>query len=106
MSYTANFTSVILLNSLADTYKQAIKEWTYFGEQHLLEEDESDSRCICGHVIRDIRIVRNRSNKKKLEIGNCCIKKFGVERKHFNGSKEAYLFMALNMVKSPGSRDY
>ncbi|WMW25376.1 hypothetical protein RE474_01250 [Methanolobus sediminis] len=106
MGYTQNFISEILLNSVSDNYKEAIKEWIFYGEQTILEKDEPPATCICGHVIRDIRIVHNKSNDKTLQIGNCCISKFGIDRKHFNSSKEAYLSMALNMVKSPGYRDY
>jgi hypothetical protein len=105
MGYIENFIKAILDNSISEEYEIAIKEWTWYGEQTTLEDDET-SRCCCGHIIQDIRIVRNDCNKRTLEVGNCCIKKFGIERKHFNGSKIAYLMMGLTMSNSPGSRDY
>jgi hypothetical protein len=106
MSYYETFIKAIIENSVSDNYHVAIKEWVYRGEQYDIEPGEPDGRCACGHVIRDVRIVRNKENERTLEIGNCCIKKFGVKRKHFNGSKMAYLELGLELADSPGSRDY
>lgn len=101
LGYVENFRSAIIKNSVAQTYTDAIKEWAYFGEAF-----DEDGQCCCGHQIYDNRVVRNRKNSNSLIVGNCCINKFGIERKAFNGSKMAYLELALNMVSSPGARDY
>lgn len=86
---------------MAHEYKNAITEWTYRGEHF-----KDNGKCCCGHIIRNNLIVRNDRNNRKLVVGNCCIKKFGINRKSFNGSKMSYLELGLSMAKSPGIRDY
>lgn len=101
MGYIEKFIAAIVKNSVADNYDEAIKEWAYYGESF-----KEDGQCCCSHIIIDNRIVRNIVNKNSLVVGNCCINKFGIERKAFNGSKAAYLELGLLMAESPGSRDY
>lgn len=101
LGYVENFCGAIVKNSIADNYDEAVKEWAYYGESF-----KEDGQCCCGHKIIDNRIVRNIVNKNSLIVGNCCINKFGIERRAFNGSKMAYLELGLLMARSPGSRDY
>ena len=101
MGYIENFAKAIVDNSKSGDYSVAIKEWVYRGEQF-----EKKGECCCGHPILDNRIVRNMITGRTLVVGNCCISKFGIERKHFNGSKMAYLELGMEMADSPGITDY
>jgi hypothetical protein len=86
---------------VAHEYKNAITEWVYRGEHF-----KYNGKCCCGHIIQNNLIVRNDRNNRTLVVGNCCINKFGINRKSFNGSKMAYLELGLSMAMSLGSRDY
>jgi hypothetical protein len=105
MGYKENFEAAIVLNSVADNYDDAIHEWVCYGDE--AEETEYElGRCCCGHKIVQNLIARNKKNSKTIIVGNCCIKKFGVKRKHFNGSKKAFLELGIELADSPGVRDY
>lgn len=41
---------------------------------------EIDYKCCCGHKIEKLRFVQNTINGRYVEIGSCCIYKFGVKR--------------------------
>lgn len=90
MTYIANFTSELLKYSEHNSYQEAIKEWVDYGD-HFNQE----GFCICGHAIIENCPVRNKLNGNALIVGNCCIRKFGVVKKHPARSKRDYLEMAL-----------
>lgn len=62
--------------SKAGTWGRAIKEWTLVSVE-LLDSDEENEHCLCGHPIREICTVRNKLNHNTAIIGNRCIMKFG-----------------------------
>lgn len=65
----------IIENSIADTWKEAVKEWTIIA----LEEDARRvHRCICGQEgLRYLFTIYNQNTDTKLfPIGSSCIKKF------------------------------
>lgn len=42
---------------------------------------EAEGRyCCCGHAIRRVYTVKNIHTDVEVEIGSCCIKKFGIKR--------------------------
>lgn len=92
MSYFETFRKEIVKRSEADNYDDAITEWVYMGEAF----DEISS-CLCGHGIKDNRVVHNTINKNKVIVGNCCIEKFGIERKSYNKSKLAFVDFAIQV---------
>ena len=102
MSYIENFTKRILASSNDNTYEEAIKEWISYGEE---EEGEAQT-CICGHGIKINCRVVNTINGNILTVGNCCIKKFGIEKKHFNGSKRKYITFCISKCTTPADVDY
>lgn len=42
----------------------------------LEEEEDGENICACGHIIKDLRYVKNVKNGIIRMVGNCCIKKF------------------------------
>lgn len=95
------FKKVLIAHSESNNYEEALKEWVYRGKQ-----EDKENNCICGQDIKDNRFVTNRFNKIELIIGNCCIRKFGIERNHYNKSKLSFLEYALEQCNSVGARDY
>lgn len=65
-----------------------------------------DSFCECGHPIMQNMIVRNKVNMHSMVVGNCCIKKFGIEREHYNKSIKNYLEYALGKAKSSREKEF
>jgi hypothetical protein len=98
MGYMEEFKKEIVNLSTAGTYAAAVKEWTFRGESF-----KKHGYCLCGHGIAENLIVHN-DNGRTATVGNCCIKKFGIERKHYNKSREAYLKLALSKAK-PGPQE-
>lgn len=64
--------------SVAGIWGRAIQEWDLVSVE-LLDPDEENEHCLCGHPIREICTVRNRLNHNTAMIGNSCIMKFGDE---------------------------
>lgn len=95
MGYVEEFITKIVDNSVSKDYGKAIEEWLYRGETY-----KENGFCICSHPIKENMIVRNRLNKVSLVVGNCCIRKFGIEREHYNKSPKAYLEFAASMVRT------
>lgn len=62
-------------NKYTKLYKPDIRKI----DKTLLDE-LSDGKCCCGHSISDKKYVQHIGTNKIVEIGNCCIKRFGVER--------------------------
>lgn len=59
--------------STATTWDTAKLEWVF----DLAYYSDEEQTCLCGHFpIRNICVIRNRTNKVITEVGNCCIKKF------------------------------
>lgn len=102
-NYHKNFIDVIKQFSESDSYPQAIKEWRFYGES---DKTEEESRCICGHVIWELCYIHNIINKNVLIVGNCCVKRIGVERRHYNKSKMAYVELGIMKAESKGVKDY
>ena len=74
MSKFETFCKVLIMNSEADDYHNAIEEWEYsrkFG---------SHTNCICSQHISNCYEVKNKYiDDRTLVIGNVCIKKFMSE---------------------------
>jgi len=95
VGYIEAFTEALTMSSVADDYHEAIEEWVAYGERFI-----KAGECICGHPITENCPVYNKLNRNVLIVGNCCIKKFGIERASFNRSKKAYLELALQKVNN------
>jgi len=95
MDYIAQFTKVLLANSVADNYQDAIQEWIYVGDG-----DNHPNTCICGHPIIQNCLVDNKLNGNRLTIGNCCIKKFGIQKINYNKSAKHYMAFAAQVCTS------
>lgn len=98
MGYIEQFASVLVSASHSREYHEALSEWVFDGESF-----ENPSFCICKHDIVQNMVVHNDVNGNTLLIGNCCIKKFGVARKHYNKSPSSYLLYTLRRVSSDDS---
>lgn len=70
MSKFETFCKVLILNSEADNYHQAVEEWEF------MDTYKEDNKCICGKNIVNVCIIRNQLNDNKSNVGNVCIKKF------------------------------
>lgn len=101
MGYIEQFASSIIANSESNHYATAMQEWVYQGETI-----KKPNRCICGHYIQQNLVVKNKLNGKDLIIGNCCIKKFGVKREHYNKSRIEFLRFAWGKAKTKQERDF
>lgn len=99
MGYIQQFMQALLENSESRDYIEAIAEWVVPGEQY-----HEPGYCICGHPIMRNFVVYHKTTKRTMIIGSCCIKKFGVERAHFNRSKRDYLVYAYRRTRSEGER--
>lgn len=66
------FCSELVANSESKWFLSALREWEHV--ETFLEEEEGT--CICGHVIKEHCIIQNMINRKKLTVGNHCVKKF------------------------------
>lgn len=95
-NYKERFVSVLLEASENKTdYYTAVDEWVYFGETY-----EDESTCICGHWIVQNCVVHNTRNNNTLILGNCCINKIGIKRRHANKSKLNYMALCLEKASS------
>ena len=101
MGYIEQFKEVLISNSFSHEYDKAVKEWVFDGEKF-----KRDFQCICGHVIEENMVVYNNVNHKNLIVGNCCIKKFGIERNHFNKSRLEYLRYTWRRAKTKSERKF
>ena len=101
MGYIEQFSEALIANSIADNYNDAISEWVFRGETF-----KQESSCICGHPIVQNMIVHNKVNQATLCIGNCCIKKFGIKRAHYNKSRLEYLRYAWTKAKTKPERKF
>lgn len=90
MSHFEVFKKKIIELSNSDNYDDALLEWVYMGESFY-----KINNCLCGHKITDNRVVYHKETKQKIIVGNCCINKFGIERRPFNKSKLAYVEFAI-----------
>jgi len=76
----------IILRSEAKVWDKARGEWK-LNDVWISKEPET---CLCGHrPIKEICEIKNRLNGRTTEVGNCCVKHFGLERKDavFNSIK-------------------
>lgn len=101
MGYIQQFANALIANSISSDYDEALSEWVYQGEI-----SKKPNNCICGHPIMQNLIVINRISKAELVIGNCCIRKFGVKREHYNKSRIEYLRYAWGKAKTRAERDF
>ena len=101
MGYIENFCAVLCAASVAGKYAEAITEWVFDGESFM-----SESSCICEHPIVQNMVVYNRLNDNQLIVGNCCIKKFGIQRDHYNKSPAAYLAYAQRKAQTAEDRGF
>ena len=74
--------------SVSPTWETAKEEWKLYT---IYESDSWDS-CTCGHPIKEICILTNKINNAKVQVGNCCVKKF-------LGLPSDLIFQALKRVK-------
>jgi hypothetical protein len=96
MGYIETFISVLCQNSQEkENYGIALREWAYRGEIY-----KENNACICGHPIIENMVVHNLKNRNRLIIGNCCIKKFGIKKEHFNKSPKYYFEYALAAART------
>jgi hypothetical protein len=95
MGYIEQFSEKMVEKSVAKDYEHAIGEWQYRGG-----EFNKDGFCTCGHPIVKNLVVHNSLNRNTMVVGNCCIKKFGITRNHFNRSPRNFLEYALTRVHS------
>lgn len=102
MSYIETFTKTLLKHSNSKEYDSAIKEWRSYG----IDNEGEEENCICGHYIKINCLIINIINKNILTVGNCCIKKFGINRQHFNGSKLNYVRMCLQKCNNQRDIDF
>lgn len=66
----------IIRLSTSNTWGEAKQEWT-LESIHLLEADEDDVSCLCGHTpIKELCFLRNSKNGKETIVGNVCVTKF------------------------------
>lgn len=70
MSKFETFCKVLIMNSEADNYKEAVDEWDF------IDTFKEETNCICGQHIINVCIIRNKLNYNKSNVGNVCIKKF------------------------------
>ena len=87
-TYIETFCNELISSSVSNQYINAMQEWVYHGDRWT---EPTETHCICGHPIMERCLVKNKNNGIVLVIGNCCIKKFGIEREHWNKSKLNYL---------------
>jgi hypothetical protein len=101
MGYIEKFKEELIKHSHAKDYDKAIKEWVFDGDI-----SEGEPFCICGHPITKNMLVRNNLNAEQLVVGNCCIKKFNIEREHYNKSRLDYLRYAYRRTKNDKERQF
>ena len=89
--YSETFRTELVNESVNKIYELAIREWEYTGDS-VFEE----GTCICGYPIRHQMIVVNKLTNRRIFVGNCCVRKFGIIKKSFNRSRENYLNYALS----------
>lgn len=80
-SYYRNLIAVVIANSEADTWENAVHEWII----HDVEEDANlEESCVCGkEELKYLFTIKNRLNQKVLfPLGSRCIKRF--ERSDLN----------------------
>jgi hypothetical protein len=69
------------------------KDWRYvkleWGLSQYYISDEWD-RCICGHRIKEVSVIKNRKTGKKATVGNCCIDKFPGQLKFMLAMRAAW----------------
>jgi hypothetical protein len=77
MSKFETFCKVLIMNSKADEYHQAINEWAFSRKFY------DETNCICNQHISNCYEVKNKCiDNRTLVIGNICIKKFMSENKN------------------------
>ena len=90
MNKYEKFKEQIILNSISETYPEAINEW----DEKTMYYAKEDKNCICGQKhIRDVWIIKNNINYKTLEIGSECITKLKdkkIYKKVFPGLKNIH----------------
>jgi len=101
MGYIERFSTRMIEKSIADDYPHAIGEWQYRGAGF-----DKGGFCTCGHPIVKNLIVHNILNRNTMIVGNCCIKKFGITRNHFNKSPHNFLGYALTRVQGDEQRTF
>ncbi len=101
MGYIQQFSEALIANSISKNYEEAIAEWAFRGESF-----EQQGFCICGHPIIQNMVVHNKLSQATLSIGNCCIRKFGIKREHYNKSRLEYLRFAYTKSKTQSEREF
>jgi hypothetical protein len=66
---------IIIDCSNSKIWNDAAKEWDWI-DSYLIPFDEDLDFCLCGHLIRECCIIRNRNNGHERVVGNCCVNKF------------------------------
>lgn len=90
-------TRKIIELSKANTWDRAKQEW----ELHdIVECDYYEYHCLCGHPIKELCILKNKSNGKEAIVGNCCVKKF---LKHLKSER---VFSAIKRVKKDINKSF
>ena len=67
------FIPSLLNHSNNKNYNDALLEWNYIHTDYL--DDGEFDKCICGHPIQEVCIIKNKINGVELHLGNCCINK-------------------------------
>jgi hypothetical protein len=101
VKYLEQFKEALLKVSNSKIYSGAINEWVYQGEVK-----KRPGECLCGHFISKNLIINNKINGNSAIVGNCCIKKFGIEKKSFSRSRENYLNFALSKSLPGDERNF
>ena len=71
------FKSILELSENKKSWEYACLEW----ELVRYRKSEEWDRCICGHRIKEVCIIKNTKNGNETPVGNCCIDKFPGQRK-------------------------
>lgn len=61
--------------SKSQTWNIAVMEWDWI-DSYLIPFDQALDFCLCGHLIRECCIIRNRYTGNERIVGNCCVNKF------------------------------
>lgn len=92
------FKSALIISSVSKNYEDAKKEWCMVCSYPTKEEE----KCICGHLIKNVTIIKNNKNGIELPIGSDCIEyffhdifgpKFNEIRKEANDINKLYNFI-------------
>jgi hypothetical protein len=86
----------IIRFSKANTWHRAKQEWE---TNNIYRTRDFENVCLCGHPIKEVLVIKNKLNGKKLIVGNCCINKL-------NGVCANKLFAAIKRVENDNTKNY